>query len=73
MNNCRRHLVRLGAMTPELHPCRIRCRHDSAGQNKTLVEVEAAGRALADLSPLLLLGAFLVRMAVDDRLVIAGP
>lgn len=41
-------------------------------QHETLVEVEPAARALADASPLLLLGAFLVRLAVDDSVVIAG-
>ena len=41
-------------------------------QTETLVEVEPAARALADPSPLLLLGAFLVRLAVDDSVVIAG-
>ncbi len=40
--------------------------------NETLVEVEPAARALADASPLLLLGAFLVRLAFDDSMVIAG-
>jgi len=39
---------------------------------ETLVEVEPAAQALADASPLLLLGAFLVRLAVDDSVVIAG-
>ena len=39
---------------------------------ETIVEVEPAARALADASPLLLLGAFLVRLAVDDSVVIAG-
>jgi hypothetical protein len=39
---------------------------------ETIVEVEPAARALVDPSPLLLLGAFLVRLAVDDSLVIAG-
>lgn len=38
----------------------------------TIVEVEPAALALADPSPLLLLGAFLVRLAVDDSVVIAG-
>ena len=41
-------------------------------QTETIVEVAPAARALADASPLLLLGAFLVRLAVDDSVVIAG-
>ena len=41
-------------------------------QTETLVEVEPAAHALVDPSPLLLLGAFLVRLAVDDSVVIAG-
>lgn len=41
-------------------------------QAETFVEVAPAARALADVSPLLLLGAFLVRLAVDDGVVIAG-
>jgi len=40
---------------------------------ETIVEVEPAAQTLADPSPLLLLGAFLVRLAVDDSVVIAGP
>ena len=39
---------------------------------ETIVEVEPAARTLADPSPLLLLGAFLVRLALDDNDVIAG-
>ena len=39
---------------------------------ETIVEVEPAARTLEDPSPLLLLGAFLVRLAVDDSVVIAG-
>lgn len=39
---------------------------------ETLVEVGAAAHDLADPTPLLLLGAFLVRLAVDDSVVIAG-
>ena len=41
-------------------------------QNETIVDVEPAARTLTDPSPLLLLGAFLVRLAVDDSVVIAG-
>jgi hypothetical protein len=41
-------------------------------QNETSVEVAPEARALADAPPLLLLGAFLVRLAVDDTVVIAG-
>ena len=39
---------------------------------ETEVQVCPAARTLADPSPLLLLGAFLVRLAVDDSVVIAG-
>ena len=38
----------------------------------TLVEVCPAARQIGDPSPLLLLGAFLVRLAVDDSVVVAG-
>jgi len=38
----------------------------------TTIEVCPAARLLADPSPLLLLGAFLVRLAVDDSVVVAG-
>ena len=41
-------------------------------QAETIVEVAPAARRLVDASPLLLLGAFLVRLAVDDSVVIAG-
>lgn len=41
-------------------------------QAETDVEVCPAARTLADPSPLLLLGAFLVRLAVDDSVVVAG-
>jgi hypothetical protein len=37
-----------------------------------MVEVAPAASTLGDASPLLLLGAFLVRLAVDDSVVIAG-
>ncbi len=46
--------------------------HTSGLHTETLVEVAPAASALADPSPLLLLGAFLVRLAVDDSVVIAG-
>lgn len=46
--------------------------HTSGLQTETLVEVAPAACALADPSPLLLLGAFMVRLAVDDSVVIAG-
>ena len=39
---------------------------------ETLVDVGPAARELPDPTPLLLLGAFLVRLAVDDSVVIAG-
>jgi hypothetical protein len=39
---------------------------------ETLVEVQPAARTLADPAPLLMLGAFLVRLALDDNDVIAG-
>ena len=39
---------------------------------ETEVEVGETAQSLADPSPLLLLGAFLVRLAVDDAVVIAG-
>lgn len=38
----------------------------------TLVQVAPAAATLGDPSPLLLLGAFLVRLAVDDSVVVAG-
>ena len=41
-------------------------------QAATAIEVCPAARSLTDPSPLLLLGAFLVRLAVDDSVVIAG-
>ena len=41
-------------------------------QVETAVEVSPAGRELAEASPLLLLGAFLVRLTVDDSVVIGG-
>ena len=39
---------------------------------ETTVAVEPAARALADPAPLLMLGAFLVRLALDDNDVVAG-
>ena len=39
---------------------------------ETTVSVEPAARELADPAPLLMLGAFLVRLALDDNDVIAG-
>ena len=41
-------------------------------QPETIMEVQPAARTLADPSPLLLLGAFLVRLAVDDSVVIGA-
>lgn len=41
-------------------------------ETETMVEVDVTAGAFADPSPLLLLGAFLVRLAVDDSMVIAG-
>lgn len=38
----------------------------------TSIEVAPAAAEIDDLSPLLLLGAFLVRLAVDDSVVVAG-
>jgi hypothetical protein len=37
-----------------------------------LVDVSPSAASIADPTPLLLLGAFLVRLAVDDSVVIAG-
>jgi hypothetical protein len=39
---------------------------------ETIVEVEPAARTLVDPAPLLMLGAFLVRLALDDNDVVAG-
>jgi hypothetical protein len=47
-------------------------RTSGALQTETMVEVAPAASTLGDASPLLLLGAFLVRLAVDDSVVIAG-
>lgn len=44
----------------------------AALQAETLIDVEPPAAAVADPTPLLLLGAFLVRLAVDDSVVIAG-
>ena len=45
---------------------------DDDPRGDTLVEVCPAVRQVGDPSPLLLLGAFLVRLAVDDSVVVAG-
>ncbi|WP_239490057.1 hypothetical protein [Luteitalea sp. TBR-22] len=41
-------------------------------QSDITIDVAPSGATLADPTPLLLLGAFLVRLAVDDSVVIAG-